>query len=524
MKKILSCVLSLALILSCMVVPALAANTTVSTYDEFVSAVNNAADGDTIFVSANITIAQDITIGNVGKQVTIKSAVSGGHLITVQDCTVTFQSLSFVGNQDYTNTTYINIKSGSHTTFNDCNFTSIAAASIPVVMDGNNGNTFTRCNFEGNSGVSTGCLSVSNCTAIFNVCTFINNTATSGVGAVRYFSSQTNSNKYLSLNTCTLRGNTGTTGGAVFTSSATGAKANSGLNACIITGNSAESGGGVNSADTILTLTDTAVYGNTATQSGADFYFLNTDISYSCAASTWDDISVTLNGYYTDTGSARYSADSPTEAYTLGTASGVTKILATAYSSLSADLTIGSASVKAGQNIEIPISISNNNGVACIAGEISYNADALTLTGVVSELQTGSFYYNEENHKFIWYDTADYTGEGDIITLSFTAADITDDYTVTLAHNTSDICNSAGNTISLNVIPGTVTIYSFVLGDANGDNAVTAADVVYLARYIIGLETTIDSNAADVNEDGNIDGRDVVKLARYMVGLETLEG
>ena len=59
-----------------------------------------------------------------------------------------------------------------------------------------------------------------------------------------------------------------------------------------------------------------------------------------------------------------------------------------------------------------------------------------------------------------------------------------------------------------------------VKGDLNGDTAVTNADVIMLARTIVGLTELDDETAilADMNVSGEIDNGDLVALARQIIG------
>ena len=90
--------------------------------------------------------------------------------------------------------------------------------------------------------------------------------------------------------------------------------------------------------------------------------------------------------------------------------------------------------------------------------------------------------------------------------------------------NENDICNENGSRIPLTVEAGEVTIFRYLIADVDNDLSVSSADVVKLARYLVYLETEINTYGADVNKDGEIDGRDLVKLSRYMVGLEAIDG
>lgn len=65
-------------------------------------------------------------------------------------------------------------------------------------------------------------------------------------------------------------------------------------------------------------------------------------------------------------------------------------------------------------------------------------------------------------------------------------------------------------------------IFHYLKGDTDNDLSISGADVVYLARYLVDLETEISEIGADVNEDGSIDGRDLIKLSRHIVGMEII--
>ena len=59
-----------------------------------------------------------------------------------------------------------------------------------------------------------------------------------------------------------------------------------------------------------------------------------------------------------------------------------------------------------------------------------------------------------------------------------------------------------------------------LLGDLNGDGQVDNADLVTLARAIVGIVKLTDTQttAADMNKDGMVDNQDLVLLARQLVG------
>ena len=72
--------------------------------------------------------------------------------------------------------------------------------------------------------------------------------------------------------------------------------------------------------------------------------------------------------------------------------------------------------------------------------------------------------------------------------------------------------------------PGDTEVDPFVLGDVDGNAAVTAADAAKILRYIVRLEplTAEQLIAADANEDGKITAADAAAILRYIVKLDTL--
>jgi len=187
---------------------------------------------------------------------------------------------------------------------------------------------------------------------------------------------------------------------------------------------------------------------------------------------------------------------------------------------------------KPGEMLEVPISADFSDGVACLTFTPTYDHSALELVAVENELGIGSFLYNEDpaNPKFIWYNTenCDFSGSGGVplFTLVFQVKSSAREgtYPVTMEYNENDICNENGSRIPLTVEAGEIVIFRYLLADVDNDLFVGSSDVVKLARYLVYLETEINTYGADVNKDGEIDGRDLVKLSRYMVGLEAIDG
>lgn len=62
-----------------------------------------------------------------------------------------------------------------------------------------------------------------------------------------------------------------------------------------------------------------------------------------------------------------------------------------------------------------------------------------------------------------------------------------------------------------------------VLGDANSDGSVNAADIVEIVNYIMGKPfEKFDADAADTNRDGTINVADIVLITAHIMGTINL--
>lgn len=182
-----------------------------------------------------------------------------------------------------------------------------------------------------------------------------------------------------------------------------------------------------------------------------------------------------------------------------------------------------------GTTVNVPVSASNADEFACLTFKVDYDLSALELMDVTCNIPSGNFLYNGDpsNPQFIWYNTENTSFEliSPIFVMTFKVRDDAQEgtYPVTLLFDEGNMCNENGSRLPLRVEAGALTVFRYITGDVNGDFLVDSADVVMLARYIVGMETEVNTYGADVNKDGSIDGRDLVKLARHMVGMEMIE-
>ncbi len=85
-------------------------------------------------------------------------------------------------------------------------------------------------------------------------------------------------------------------------------------------------------------------------------------------------------------------------------------------------------------------------------------------------------------------------------------------YTLTVTRASSGNTGGNGNT-------------SAKRGDMNGDGKISAIDIVYVQRLIVGVDKTNTTNLAlgDINKDGKISAIDIVYIQRHIVGIETIK-
>ncbi|MCZ6690952.1 MAG: hypothetical protein O7H41_15285 [Planctomycetota bacterium] len=126
---------------------------------------------------------------------------------------------------------------------------------------------FIDCTFNGNSGGSGGAVLVEGCRSNFTDCIFMANTAINSGGGLLYQVGNAGVVK-----NCLFAGNTaGLNGGGLYSNAGSGADTLRILS-CTFSGNTAVSGGGIYFYNQDAVVTDTIVWGNTATTSGEDVF------------------------------------------------------------------------------------------------------------------------------------------------------------------------------------------------------------------------------------------------------------
>lgn len=212
----------------------------VTSYEELIAAIEQASNLDVILIKGVIYIPEGAALGNDGKIITLKS--SGGFIEVVDD-------------PEKAETTVI-----ENITF-DGGGLSLLAPYLRIAKD----TEITGCTFK-NCGAN-GAVNVSYSNAAFRDCTFRDNTGSYGAHICIGY------NGSASFTNCLFTGGVSSNrGGAIYLDASTSTAV---ISDSIITGNSGVYGGGIaNWGD--VQVTNTLLYGNTATAGGAELFSVGT--------------------------------------------------------------------------------------------------------------------------------------------------------------------------------------------------------------------------------------------------------
>ena len=167
----------------------------------------------------------------------------------------------------------------------------------------------------------------------------------------------------------------------------------------------------------------------------------------------------------------------------------------------------------------VPITISNASNVGSVQMAVTYNSSLVNVTNVSdSSMDTLTVTYGDGFVKILTNQMGSQGLSGD-----FTLANLTFD-TVGEESCDFDIVMTSFQDASpcvraMPYVTSSGVYCAYTNGDVNGDGAVNAGDVMYLAKHIIttgGFENIVEC-ASDVDGDGSITVNDVVYLARHLI-------
>ncbi len=194
------------------------------------------------------------------------------------------------------------------------------------------------------------------------------------------------------------------------------------------------------------------------------------------------------------------------------------------------NIVAGEVTARAGQEIRIPVSISNNSGITGLQLGFDYDPNLLTLTSVekgealagLEFTEPGDF--SDNSLVFLWDGLEADSTNGDILYLNFTVSNtaLGGKYVpVVYVIMTAD---QDAQEVPVYVTNGTVNVIEYTHGDVDGDGEVDVQDIVFLRRELVGgYDQTITAEAGDVYKDGDLNVQDVVYLRRFVIGGYDIE-
>ena len=140
----------------------------------------------------------------------------------------------------------------------------------------------------------------------------------------------------------------------------------------------------------------------------------------------------------------------------------------------------GEVSGKAGNQVEVPVAITGNPGIASFRFWVAYNMEALTLVSVQKGevLTSGTLKSNvdDEDATITWFAVTDVTGNGELMTLTFDIAEnAKGNYPLTVTYEPEDIVNANWQQVDCIVTDGLIKTGSRIggnitsFGDAAGE-------------------------------------------------------
>ncbi len=118
------------------------------------------------------------------------------------------------------------------------------------------------------------------------------------------------------------------------------------------------------------------------------------------------------------------------------------------------------------------------------------------------------------------YGDETFTGtDGEIATVNVTFGENMAEGEYPIHLTNCDITDASGKDEVLSDVKSTLTLESYVVGDANGDGAVRVGDAISILNYIVGkVSDGFNEKAADANGDGAIRVGDVITVLNIIVG------
>lgn len=200
---------------------------------------------------------------------------------------------------------------------------------------------------------------------------------------------------------------------------------------------------------------------------------------------------------------------------------------------------IGSGAPQVGGTVTLPVTISQNPGIAGFLFTLNYDKTALVPKTITKGeiLTAGTFTSNLEQGipaeqlseiSVYWENDKNMTSNGVLFNITFEvkASAEEGEYPVSLNYEKGDITDETMDDVMPDLLGNTVTIADVLRGDVNLDRQVNILDSILLSRYIAKWDVTFDEKqkqAANVFMDSRINSKDGVRLSQILSGYDITE-
>lgn len=193
------------------------------------------------------------------------------------------------------------------------------------------------------------------------------------------------------------------------------------------------------------------------------------------------------------------------------------------------EIKVGDVQVRAGKEITVPVVITKNSGIAGFSFEVNYDTSAMILKAISggSVLRDGQISTN--GNIVNWYTAENIFDDGTILNLTFEIAPNApasfSEVGISLRDGKKNLVNENGIFVEAAYKTGNIEITKGIVGDVNGDDDITIADVVLLNIHVLGKTLLPDDKMmfADITGDEDITIADVIILNRHVLGEISLE-
>lgn len=195
----------------------------------------------------------------------------------------------------------------------------------------------------------------------------------------------------------------------------------------------------------------------------------------------------------------------------------------------SIDISVSSAEAKAGEEVEVTVSVDNHLGFNGLSFDVIYDntkldyvsyTQKMMFSGLV-EVSAPDRYENKVNFQIL-AGAQNVSSTGELVSLKFKVLEEAEDGPSEVAIVPHEaFClhgeNMENATLVTNVTSGTVEIASEIPGDINHDEVVNADDAVLLLNHLTHDTQIAYKGSLDFNGDGKENKSDVVALLRFVL-------